>query len=433
MIKNTIIHKTSRKNYPIYIFFLVLFSFIIGFFLNEDSAGGGLTDFGHEWVSFLEFKKFGLDALTSIKYESSRTPLFLILNYFNIFAVNEFTYRLTNFIFNFLIIFTYYLCLKEKKEFNLDNILLILCILILSPYFRTTSFWAHQENLPYLFFFLSFIYLIKFEEKITENTFSKLIAISILSSLSFYSDQKFIFLSFYTFLYVCYTFKFNFQKIFIVFLIYVATAIPALYLFYIWGGIVPKQSQFRIGFYYENISASISIISFYFIPCIIIFIKNLFDKKIKISYDKKDIIILFIFLVINILTVPSFNSSWGNGIIIKIFFILKNLLGINLIFLKFIYILFLQASFIVIYLLLKKNALNFLPLVIVVILSALVERTYNEYFDPLIVTLIFIFFKFNKSFLDNKQKLIVPYLIFYLLFLAIANIYYISFDLNNNF
>ena len=73
------------------------------FFLNEDSAGGGLVDFEHEWTSIQEFKLGILSALTSIKYESSRTPLFLILNYFNPFSDTEYGFRLSNFIFNIFI------------------------------------------------------------------------------------------------------------------------------------------------------------------------------------------------------------------------------------------------------------------------------------------------------------------------------------------
>ena len=64
--------------------------FILGFFLQEDSSGGGRLDFVHEYKSFLVFKDGVFQALTSLSYESSRTPLFLILNSFNVFANGTF-------------------------------------------------------------------------------------------------------------------------------------------------------------------------------------------------------------------------------------------------------------------------------------------------------------------------------------------------------
>ena len=107
-LKNNILKKNS-----ITIYFIVVFlSFIFGFFLNEDSAGGGLIDFEHEWTSINEFKLGIFSALTSIKYESSRTPLFLILNYFNPFNDTEYGFRLSNFIFNIFIPIPFYFLLN---------------------------------------------------------------------------------------------------------------------------------------------------------------------------------------------------------------------------------------------------------------------------------------------------------------------------------
>ena len=75
------INKNFKNNYiHILLFIIILISYFLGFVLNEDSSGGGKIDFEHEWTSFLEFKKIGISALTSNLYESSRTPLFLLIN-----------------------------------------------------------------------------------------------------------------------------------------------------------------------------------------------------------------------------------------------------------------------------------------------------------------------------------------------------------------
>jgi hypothetical protein len=415
----------------IYIFlFSIILSFIFGFIFDEDSSGGGKIDFIHEYKSFLEFKKGILPALTSLNYESSRTPLFLIINSFNIFATDQSSFRFSNFIFNFLIFFSFFYCLKSQKKFAKNSILIITCILLLSPYFRSSSYWAHQENLPFLFYFLTLALLSIWHKNLNNYFYLKILIIAFVSSLSFYSDQKFIFLSFSVFLMLIFSFNLDKLKVFKIFFIFFLSSLPALYLFYIWGGILPKESQFRIGFYSENISSSLSIIAFYFLPIIFLFIKELINKKFIFKLKKIDLIIFLFILIVNILTIPNFNSPWGQGVIYKLFYLLQTELEIHRYILIFIYLMFIQIFIFKIYFLLRNNMINFIPLLTIILISSLVERTYNEYFDPLIFVLIFTFFKFDKNFMIDKKHLIISYGLFYFSFLIFANLYYNYFNLN---
>ncbi len=424
---NAYINKNFKERSLLYIlfFFVILISYILGFILNEDSAGGGKIDFTHEWTSFVEFRQFGLKALTSNLYESSRTPLFLLINKYNFFANDEYSFRLSNFIFNFFIFAAFLFCLNYQKQFNVNQIIVVSTFVLLSPYFRSSSYWAHQENLPFLFYFISLIFLEKFKNNFKTNFVLKVSIIAFISSLSFYSDQKFIFISFYLFLYLTFKENMNPKQILQICFIFFFTSLPALYLFYIWDGILPKQSQFRIGFYKENISASLSIICFYFLPIVLYVYKKIFSK-----INKKDLIIFFLILILNLYCLPNFDSSWGNGVIFKLFYLIKIYTEINLLIIQIIFLLFVQFVFFAIYSLLKNDFLNFLPIVIVVVISSLVERTYNEYFDPLITVLIFTFFKFNKKVFVINNDIIKFYTFYLILFLVFANIYYNYFDLN---
>ena len=83
-----------------------------------------------------------------------------------------------------------------------------------------------------------------------------------------------------------------------------------------------------------------------------------------------------------------------------------------------------------IYIIYKIQNVIAMTIVIVVAISSLVERTYNEYFDPLITILIFTYFKFNKNILKIDKKIINFHIIYLILFLVFANIYYNYFDLN---
>ena len=56
---------------------LIIISYFFGFYLNEDSAGGGKIDlYDHEWGNVQLFINNNIfDALTDLRYKSSRTPL----------------------------------------------------------------------------------------------------------------------------------------------------------------------------------------------------------------------------------------------------------------------------------------------------------------------------------------------------------------------
>lgn len=411
-------------------FIIVILSFILGFFLNEDSSGGGLVDFDHEWTSIQEFKLGIISALTSEKYESSRTPLFLILNYFNPFNDSEYSYRLSNFILNLFIPFTFIYYIKKKYNIlDIQTILIISSFLFLSPYFRTSSFWAHQENLPVFFSILSLFFLNEYIKKNLYFNFFYIFLIAIISSLAFYSDQKYIFISLICYITLIRYYKFEIKYFIYISFLFFLTSIPMLYLFQIWQGIVPVQSQFRIGFYPENIILSISIISFYFIP---IFLNVLLNKKFSYlvkSINLYDLIFIFFSIICFIFLIPDFTNPWGGGVIFKSIYVINLIIESDLIS-KIVFYLCVSSMFIFIYLLLKNNLINFLPLTVIVFLTGLVEKTYQEYFDPIIIVLLFSYFTFEKNIIDIRSKTIIKtYLIFFLCFLIFANLYYVNFNL----
>ena len=428
MYQQTLIFK---KNFFLYLYFLIVFiSFLLGFLVNEDSSGGGLVDFGHEWTSIQEFK-FGIKfALTSMNYESSRTPLFLILNYFNPFNNTEYGFRFSNFIFNiFIPISFFYLIKKKYSNLSFNLIISVTLLLYLSPYFRTSSYWAHQENLPVFFTICSFLYLHLYESNKINRNLINLFGIAIVSSLAFYSDQKYIFASLFCFIKLIILYKNNYKNIFLICFFFFISSLPAFYLFYLWKGILPIQSQFRIGFYPKNISLGFSIISFYFLPLFLI-LKNKYYEILK-SIKKIDIIFLVFLAFIIIFSLPNFQNPWGGGAIYKIFYLLNSFIN-NEMITKIIFMTFVLFSSFFVYILLKQNILNFFPLLIIIILSSFVEMTYQEYFDPIIIVLIFSYFKFNNKYVDIfSRKIVFNYSLFFIFFLFFANIYYNQFNLVN--
>ena len=73
--------------------------------------------------------------------------------------------------------------------------------------------------------------------------------LAIVSSLSFYADQKYIFVSLLTYFSLLIKFNKIDKNFFIISLIYFLTSLPFLYLVFLWGNILPVESQYRLGFY----------------------------------------------------------------------------------------------------------------------------------------------------------------------------------------
>jgi hypothetical protein len=411
---------SQNKNlYWLSIIILILsyLSFFLGFILDENSAGGGKIDFEHTLSTVNVFKLGILNAITDIRYESSRPPLFAVLNSLNPFYYSNFSLRLSNFIFSCFIPIFFYLLLKKQSNFDKNIIFFIVSIILLSPYFRTTSFWALEENLPFLFLFISLIFI-----ELNIQKLKKIILVATFSALAVYSDQKFVFLPIFTYLYFLNKNR-SLNDFFYISLIYFISSIPFIYLIFQWGSITPPQPSYRFGLNLENLSYITSIIIFYFVP---LFIFLILDGQMKFFYKKltkRNILIFLLILIINLILLPDFKSLWGNGVVSKLSYYLINNLQINLKLIQFLFLIFNSIGIFTIYLILLKNIKNFLPFLVIFVQSSFIQVVHQEYIDPLFYILIFCYFSYDNLTI-YKNKLIHIYLVFSLIFLIFANIYY---------
>lgn len=419
----------SKKLPHLYFIFCYLI-FFLGFFLNEDSAGGGALDFYlHELNNIIIFSEDIIRSLTDIEYESSRTPLFLILNAFNPFLDSEFSIRFSNFIFNLSIPILFICVLKIKyKDIDDNQVYLIASLLLLSPYFRTTSFWAHQENLPIFFLLCTFILYFKYIKKKNNLIFSQklpwIFCIAVIASLSFYSDQKYLFLSLIIFLKLFLDEK-KFENKLIIFLLFFLTSLPAIYLFYLWGGVLPKESLSRIGIFLPNVSNTILLIGFTLIPLII---NILINKGFKFFLPKNyiEIVVFSIFFIFSILTVPDLTYPLGRGVIVKFFYFLITFMNLDIFLVNILYAI--ATSFFVIFFIkiFELNIYNIFFILFFLLILLFVNLPFQEYFDPLITILVFLLFNFKKGIdILNLHNLKI-YNIFYWCFLIFSIFYYLN-------
>ena len=114
---------------------------------------------------YLKITIFGaLEATAGIgenNYESSRTPLIYIINaYLNPLVEDKKNYIFSIFIFSIIVFYFFYYAIKKnyENEINKSCILLLSSIILLSPYFRTSSYWVLEENFGIFSLLISAIY-----------------------------------------------------------------------------------------------------------------------------------------------------------------------------------------------------------------------------------------------------------------------------------
>ena len=122
-----------RDNYD-YLFLLLIgfsiFLYFFGFWINENSAGGGEGDFQNTWRNLQTFKDNNLmNALKitsmsdSSTFQSSRIPgVYIFHKFFNPFTENALEFRLSVFLFSFLVPISFFLCFKNESKKNKTNI-----------------------------------------------------------------------------------------------------------------------------------------------------------------------------------------------------------------------------------------------------------------------------------------------------------------------
>ena len=436
-------------HYKYIAFFLIILSissYFIGFIYGENSAGaGGLNgDFSQTWVNLQLFLNNDISTALQLTttfdneiYMSSRTPALYIINkLFNPFIENKFIFIKSIFVLSLLVPILFYLCLKEKFK-NEENLLLILIssTVFLSPYFRTSGFWGAEENYGLISLLASFLFLNKFlsnVQNVLKDYFLLFLTI-FFSSITLYFDQKLAIIPLICFLLIIFSKKSYKLKFCCVFL-YLAFSLPYIYLINLWGNIIPSGDAFARGigkrFYLHHLGYTSTIIAFYLLP--LLFFKNesifkLFQNFLKIKKNYYLISLSFVYLIYLLVfydpapgIIPAYDSEamLGKGIAHKIAIFLFEQNYLQKIF---IYSAFIFSWLIIIVYLNNSHLKDKLIVLYFFLMSAFLVPIFQEYFDPIIILMVFTFFS-SKLFINYKNSI---FLFSYLaIFLISSNIYY---------
>ncbi len=431
-----------KKTFVYFLFFGIIFSFFYGFLSGENSAGAGGYNGDLSWIikNIEIFKNHSIvDAIKHPDIYGNRPPLIYILNkLFNPFFYDLEKYRICVFILSLLGPIFLFLGLKIKfKDIKNEYLALLSVIILLSPYYRTSAFWALNENYGIVTAILSLFFLnlslsySKVDE--TKNRLYYFFTI-IFSSLSVYFDQKLIIIP----LICLFTFLFRLKKIKTMILIccgYGILSIPFLYLIFLWNGIVPVKTQLanpntitnlsRVSnFYFINIGYATTIISFYLLP--LIFLKENPALELKKQILNKSNFMIIAFIIVYIIFLLNYfdfkkytvDEYWvGLGYIDKV----SKIAFSNIIIREYFTYFSFFVSWIVLIFFLEKKVSNFLILFYFFFMSILLWPLMQEYFDPLI--LIFGLMIFLSKIKINFYNIIFT-IFYFAIFIVSANIYY---------
>jgi len=418
----------KKKHIFKYIFlFFVFMSYIIGFFLRENIAGGAESDFEKlTWPLILAFKNQIYDTLVNYgSFREGSLPVFHLFNaYLNPFTFSKITFQASITFFSILNVIFFSQIIREKfKISNLDSFVYA-SIFLLLPFFRSSAYWGLTENFGWLFLILSIKYFLKYENTSGKNSIYLIFLFCLFSSIALYTRPYLIFLPSFIFLkYLFYRdyFSLKYSSIF-----YLLFSLPGLYLLYLWGGslkIGPQevsliQDYHNPKFILKNLIIFASIFLFYFFPWEL---SNLI-KKVKLPNLKNlltFLIILIFLFILYFLNIFDYLKSfrYGGGAIFKInqilfkdkfiFFILLSSFGITLI------VDYIKIS--------KKNIILFFCL----LLFCFPKYILQEYFEPLFIILLFTLIDLRKNnlLLIKENNTMFIYCVYFLTYL-LGSYYY---------
>jgi len=418
--------KIIKIDYFNYLILGAFLSYILGFFLYEDSGGGGFNDFiYHAWPLIKSFKEDFLFTLINFKSFTNATfPFYhIVISFIPSFIIKNFFFlRFFNFILNIFIVILFYFFLKKKfSNVNKKILMLLSSALFLSPYFRTGTFWVMPETFTFFFLIPACYYLHVIFYNNKKNILVNNIFLAIFSSLTLYSRQQYIFLPLIHFVFLLFYNK-NIKIIGLIGLLYLLFSLPGFYTLHLWGTFSDYSSVHALNYVsykyiLKNLFIILSIIFFYSLPLLFINYQY-FKKELTNKLFVYRLVILFFVLFFIIFNIEY--SSLGGGVFLKFtqFFLNKNYT-----------LLAFLSSFVILLLfnlLKKKEILIFVFIIFFIFNLAITEIIFQEWFDPFYFVSFFLLYKKNfiKKIITESNLALNVFYIFQITFLFLCIYFY---------
>jgi len=187
--------------FKILVICLIFISFFLGYFLRENSAGGGLEFYQLSWPIIQSLKSDFLFTINNYgSFGDGTIPFSHIINaYLNPFSDVDTHFQLSITVISFVIFFIFALILKKIfSDIKFIDILLTSSVILLLPMFRTSAFWGKNENYGWLFFMLALYFFFEIKKNITKVPENKdllnVVLFCFTSACALYARQSLVFL-----------------------------------------------------------------------------------------------------------------------------------------------------------------------------------------------------------------------------------------------
>ena len=422
------INNLLKKNYHILICFFLILSIYFGFFLGENITIGPKLDFEHTLAGAIQFEKdfiytfLNFDkALDEINAATRISPIYLIIIYFLnkiLISVDLMRFFLMNIIMLNQLFFYKSLKLVFKNNINKKYLLILSCILYLSPSFRANAIWPESAMLGLLFFLISTYYFLKF--KVNRKIKYCILNVIFLAIASYIRPSFCLFGIFFYYEFFIYFLKNkNFLKnIFFITLLNLFLAFPAYYYIFVLDVFFIEEGGLSLN-YFNKIAIITSIIIFHMLP---ILIYKKFNLSFNYKYDLGIFIIIFLSLILIIKNFDYNIDLSGGGIILHASnFLLGNNILLFICYPLFMYFLIKVSVF--------KNYNNFI-LILILLMITPQYHIFHKYYDPLVMILCFTVFnlEIKYDFFQKKRYLFI----LYSFYISYYFVHYINYLIENN-
>jgi len=305
-----------------------------------------------------------------------------------------------------------------KNNINKKYLLILSCILYLSPSFRANAIWPESAMLGLLFFLISTYYFLKF--KINRKIKYCILNVLFLAIASYIRPSFCLFGIFFYYEFFIYFLKNkNFLKnIFYITLLNLFLAFPAYYYIFVLDVFFIEEGGLSSN-YFNKIPIITSIIIFHMLP---ILIYKKFNLSFNYKYDLGIFIIIFLSLILIIKNFDYNIDLSGGGIILHASnFLLGDNILLFICYPLFMYFLIKVSVF--------KNYNNFI-LILILLMITPQYHIFHKYYDPLVMILCFTVFnlEIKYDFFQKKRYLFI----LYSFYISYYFVHYINYLIENN-
>tara|TARA_B100000963_G_scaffold255276_1_gene223892 strand:- start:3029 stop:4303 length:1275 start_codon:yes stop_codon:yes gene_type:complete len=403
------INNLLKKNYHILICFFLILSIYFGFFLGENITLGPKLDFEHALKGANQFGKDFINtflnfdtALDEIGAATRISPIYLIIIFFLnkiLISVDLVRFFLMNIIMLNQLFFYKSLKLIFKENVDKKYLLILSCILYLSPSFRSNAIWPESAMLGLLFFLISSYFYLKFKShRKIKYSFLNILFLAVASYIrpSFCLFGIFFYYEFF----IHFLKNKNFLKnIFYVTVLNFFLAFPAFYYVFILDVFFIDEGGLSMN-YFNKIPIITSIVIFHMIPILIY-------KKFNLNLNYKYDLGLFLIIILSLIfIIKNFNYDIdlsGGGIILHAS---NYLLGNNIL----LFVSYPVSMYFLIKTSIYKNYNN-LILILILLMMTPQYNIFHKYYDPLVIILCFTVFnlEIKYDFFKKNRYLFVLY------------------------